>query len=144
MTVFVNPELTNAQQTLHSLAEKVRILAAVAQTVQERLTDAEGIMLDHEDCIRDHHDRIEALENPQPKAKPRDDTNERILTYLREVGCWQTPGTIAANLELNGSSVADRLFRMARNGNCGLEVRGGKGTGQHPLYRIVPSSTPEV
>lgn len=130
MTVFANPELANLQRAHEELAELVL-------SYENRLTDIEKILLNHEN-------RLDELEAPKPKAKPRDDTNERILTYLRETvpGLWQTPGTIAANLELNGISVADRLFRLARNGNCGLQVRGGKGTGQHPQYRITPA--PEV
>jgi hypothetical protein len=137
MTVFASPELTNVQQTLHSLAEKVQKLDGLLTAVLDRLTDVEHITLNHES-------RLDELEAPHPKSKPRDDTNERILTYLREEvpGRWQTPGTIAANLDLENTSVADRLFRMARNGNCGLQVRGGKGTGQHPLYRITPEPVP--
>lgn len=133
MTVFASPELTNVQQALNSLAEKVQNLIGTVQNIHERLTDLEHISLNHEV-------RLDELEAPKAKAKPRDDTNERILTYLRETvpGLWQTPATIAANLDLDNTSVADRLFRLTRNGNCGLQVRGGKGTGQHPQYRITP------
>lgn len=136
MTTFANPELANLQRAHEELAEGIR--QALADVLQ-RLTDVEHITLNHET-------RLDELEEPKPKAKPRDDTNERILTYLRETvpGLWQTPGTIAANLDLDNTSVADRLFRLTRNGNCGLQVRGGKGTGQHPQYRITPEPAPEV
>lgn len=130
----VNPVIATLQQAHNSLAAQV-------QRLSTELSELNEVVLGLIDDVEKLRDRVEELS--QPKAKTRDNTNDRIIGYLRDAvpGVWMNCSSVAANLDLDLKAVAGRLDRMNRDGK--VERKGGKGTGAHPLYRVVPPPRPQ-
>lgn len=124
-------------ETVERHSHHIETLQDAVLTLQEKIIVLEGTV----DDLVDRALTAELAAAPK-LPRPRDDTNDRIVAYLRDKtpGQWLNPSSIAVNLGLGGKSVAGRLDRLARDSK--VERTGGKGSGTDPLYRVVPEAIP--
>lgn len=118
-------------------SDEIRDLWAAVRALDARLDV-------HIKILTELEEKVAVLARPSV-GRPVDDTNDRIIAYLRDVqqGQWINPSSTAVNLGLSAKSVASRLDRLARVPGTGVECRGGRGSGTAALYRVLPPSAEE-